>query len=159
MKISDNFLNKKDFDTLKNAIISQTFPWYYNDSKSEEKDNNFQFIHIFFWENKILSPFWNCIAPILDQLKAKKIIRVKANLTTKKDYLMKSKMHIDTNIDNSITSVFYVNTNNGATLFEDGNESKSKENRIVTFDSKKKHCGIDATDKDIRIVINFNYLK
>ena len=54
------------------------------------------------------------------KLKAKKIIRVKANLSTKKDINLKSKMHIDTSIENSITSVYYINTNNGFTLFENG---------------------------------------
>ena len=72
MKTIDNFLSKKDFDNLKKIITTTTFPWYYNDSKSADGDDNFQFIHIFFWEDKILSPFWNYIAPILDQLKAKK---------------------------------------------------------------------------------------
>ena len=159
MKTIDNFLSKKDFDSLKKIITTTTFPWYYNDSKSAEGDDNFQFVHIFFWDNKILSPFWNHIAPILDKLKAKKIIRIKANLTTKKANNIKSKMHIDTNVEKSITSVFYVNTNNGSTLFEDGNICKSKENRIITFKSKTKHCGVDTTDTDIRIVINFNYLQ
>ena len=72
MKIIDNFLEKEKFDTLKKNIFSQTFPWYFNDSKSIEKDENYQFIHVFFWEDKILSPYWNSIAPILDNLKAKK---------------------------------------------------------------------------------------
>ena len=159
MKTIDNFLNDKEFQSLKNIITSPTFPWYFNDSKSEDKDKNFQFIHVFFWEDKILSPFWNYIAPILDQLKAKKIIRVKANLSTKKDINLKSKMHIDTSIENSITSVYYINTSNGFTLFENGKKSKSEENRITIFDSKIKHCGVDCTDNNIRVVINFNYLK
>ena len=158
MKIIDNFLEKEKFDTLKKNIFSQTFPWYFNDSKSIEKDENYQFIHIFFWEDKILSPYWNSIAPILDNLKAKKIIRVKANLTPKKNDNLKSEMHIDTNVKNSKTAVYYCNTNNGSTIFLDGKKVSSVENRIVTFESQTMHCGVDCTDKNIRVVINFNYL-
>ena len=46
MKTIDNFLSKKDFDSLKKIITTTTFPWYYNDSKSAEGDDNFQFVHI-----------------------------------------------------------------------------------------------------------------
>ena len=117
-----------------------------------------KFIHVFFWEDKILSPYWNSIAPILDNLKAKKIIRVKANLTPKKNDNLKSEMHVDTNVKNSKTAVYYCNTNNGSTIFSDGKKVSSVENRIVTFESQTMHCGVDCTDKNIRVVINFNYL-
>jgi|TARA_B110000259_G_scaffold185478_1_gene234634 hypothetical protein len=157
MKVIKNVLAAKELSKLQEVMLETTFPWYYNAGKSSEEDNNFQFVHIFFWEDKILSPFWNYIAPILDKLQAKKIIRIKANLTTKKNDNFKSKMHIDTKIKKSKTAVFYCNTNNGATIFKDGNVVESKENKMVIFNSDKIHCGSDCTDKDIRIVINFNY--
>ena len=158
MKVIKNFLTDKDFKNLHGVIMKQKFPWYYNDAKSNEYDDSFQFVHIFYWEDKILSPFWNYIAPILDKLKVKKIIRIKANLTVGKEKNHKSEMHIDTKTKNSKTAVFYCNTNNGATLFESSESIKSEENKIVIFDSSKRHCGVDCTDRNIRIVINFNYL-
>jgi hypothetical protein len=159
MKIVDNFLIEKNFIKLKKEIFKQTFPWYYNDTKSLEKDNNFQFVHIFYLEGKILSPYWNTIAaPILNKLDAKKLIRVKANLTTKKDKKYKSAMHVDTSVNKSKTAVYYCNTNNGYTIFDSGKEVASKENRIVIFDSFLKHCGADCTDENIRVVININYI-
>tara|TARA_B110000503_G_C7170195_1_gene423868 strand:+ start:6086 stop:6565 length:480 start_codon:yes stop_codon:yes gene_type:complete len=158
MKIIKKFLNDKQFDILQNSILSTKFPWYYNDTKSLPGDNSYQFVHIFYWNDKILSPFWNDIAPILDQLKAKKIIRIKANLTSKKEKNFRSAMHIDTKIEKSKTAVFYCNSNNGSTIFKDGTIINSEENKIVIFDSKKLHCGSDCTDSNIRIVINFNYL-
>ena len=56
------------------------------------------------------------------------------------------------------TSIFYVNTNNGYTVFEDGTKVESVANRMLTFPSNLKHCGTSCTDKNIRSVINFNYL-
>tara|TARA_B100000787_G_C16183881_1_gene293444 strand:- start:597 stop:1076 length:480 start_codon:yes stop_codon:yes gene_type:complete len=158
MKVIKNILNDKDFKKLQEVILKQTFPWYYNNAQSEENDNNFQFVHTFYWEDKILSPFWNYIAPILNTLKVKKIIRIKANLTTKKTEKIRSNMHIDTKIKESKTAVFYCNSNNGSTIFENGEVITSEENKIVIFDSDKMHCAASCTDTNIRIVINFNYL-
>lgn len=159
LNIKDNFLDSKTFLDLKNIIFSTEFPWYYNNSKSLQNDNNYQFVHNLFWEKEILSPFWNTIAaPILNKLKAKKLIRVKANLTTKKTENLISEMHVDTLVKNSKTAVFYCNTNNGFTKFNNGEIVKSIQNRIVTFDSNIFHCGADCTDENIRIVINFNYM-
>ena len=35
----------------------------------------------------------------------------------------------------------------------------SKGNRIVIFDGHQKHCGIDCTDENVRVVINSITLK
>ena len=59
----------------------------------------------------------------------------------------------------SSTSIFYVNTNNGYTKFEDGTKVESVANRMVTFPSNMKHTGTSCTDERIRVVINFNYFK
>tara|TARA_B110000503_G_C6990966_1_gene347312 strand:+ start:144 stop:623 length:480 start_codon:yes stop_codon:yes gene_type:complete len=158
MKVVNNFLEKEEFSILQKNILGTTFPWYYNDIKTLPGDKSFQFVHNFFWNDTILSPSWNNIAPILNKLNAKKIIRVKANLTPKKEKFFKSIMHIDTEIKKSKTAVFYCNTNNGFTEFDDGISISSEENKIVIFDSQKLHCGGDCTDSNIRVVINFNYL-
>ena len=44
-----------------------------------------------------------------------------------------------TDIENSLTSILYINTNDGYTKFEDGTIVESVENRLVTFDSRMKH--------------------
>ena len=33
IQIKDNFLNKKDFKTIKEMMESNTFPWYFNNYK------------------------------------------------------------------------------------------------------------------------------
>ena len=57
----------------------------------------------------------------------------------------------------STTSIFYMNTNNGYTKFEDGTKIESVANRLVSFPSNMKHKGSSCTDEKIRVVINFNY--
>ena len=66
-------------------------------------------------------------------------------------------MHTDTDLKSHKTSVFYVNTNNGGTIFQNGKKTKSKANRLVEFDSHQKHAAVDCTDQKVRVVINFNY--
>ena len=65
-------------------------------------------------------------------------------------------MHIEQSVE-CTTAIYYVNTNNGYTEFEDGSRVESIENRLVTFPSYMKHTGTTCTDQKRRIVINFNY--
>ena len=55
------------------------------------------------------------------------------------------------------TGIFYMNTNNGKTIFEDGEEIDSIENRMVVFPASKRHAGTTHTDTIYRCVINFNW--
>ena len=57
------------------------------------------------------------------------------------------------------TSIFYINTNNGYTKFENGEKVESVANRMVTFSTNLKHTGTSCTDERTRVVINFNYFK
>ena len=57
------------------------------------------------------------------------------------------------------TSIFYVNTNNGGTKFEDGTFVNSVSNRMVTFDCSIKHAPVSCSDVDRIIVVNINYSK
>ena len=55
------------------------------------------------------------------------------------------------------TGIFYVNTNNGKTIFKNGKEVESIKNRMVIFPSNIEHAGTSNTDTENRIVINFNW--
>ena len=54
--------------------------------------------------------------------------------------------------------LFYVNTNNGFTILEDGTKVESIANRALFFDSSKSHKSTTCTDEDIRVNININYV-
>ena len=53
--------------------------------------------------------------------------------------------------------IFYLNTNNGYTEFENGEIVKCEENTLVTFDSQIKHRAVSQTDTKQRVVVNINY--
>ena len=56
------------------------------------------------------------------------------------------------------TSIFFINTNNGYTMFETGKKVPSVENRLVTFPNNLMHTGISQTDTKSRVTLNLNYL-
>ena len=59
--------------------------------------------------------------------------------------------------DKVTTSIFYINSNDGYTEFEDGTRIESIGNRLVTFPIHLKHTGTTCTNHSVRIVINYNY--
>ena len=168
-KIETDFGSYDNF--IKEFIMESNFPWYYNDYKVYEKDNdkyvdtlnNFQFTHLFYDAHKhnysVNSPFFGTIImPLLDIIKPLTILRVKANLTTITDKIIVSDWHTDLDGDKHKTAIYYVNTNNGKTFFKDGFEVDSVENRMVIFDGNMIHAGSSTTDTKTRCVINLNFI-
>ena len=66
---------------------------------------------------------------------------------------------MDTTRPGATTAIFYLNTNNGYTLFEDGQRVASVANRIVIFDAALRHTGASCTDADHRLVLNLNFVR
>ena len=85
---------------------------------------------------------------------------MKANLGPKTPKPITCNFHTDVvkSYVGSKTAVYYINTNNGYTLFKKGKKKvKSVENRIVIFDAMEEHTTVTQTDKDVRLVLNINY--
>jgi hypothetical protein len=172
-EIYDNFLDPATFSHLQNTMFSQDFPWFYNDyiayphsiPKTEDgKDMNFynlQFTHIFYQNHKPNSDQFDLIKPILDKINPYAIMRIKANMGPGTPERIISGMHVDYPIDdpNLKTAVFYLNDNNGSTMFENGEEVYSYANRLVVFDNNLIHSGVSCTDTKFRSLINFCYFK
>ena len=100
------------------------------------------------------------LEPILNVLKPTSLIRIKANLVPKDNKITKHKMHTDVPAPTSSkTAVYYVNTNNGFTLFKKNKKITSEKNKLVMFNSDIEHASTTCTNKDYRIVLNFNYFE
>jgi hypothetical protein len=156
MNIIDNFLDKKYFNFLNNEFLDKNFPWYFQNNKVFEGDENFQYTHLFYINDKVNSSYFNLIEPFLLLLNIKSLVRAKLNLTTKENVIKQFALHTDVNF-NCNTAVFYLNTNNGKTVFKDKKEVESIENRIVIFPSNLEHAGTTHTDAKYRMVLNLNY--
>tara|TARA_R100001143_G_scaffold62946_1_gene67703 strand:- start:1437 stop:1934 length:498 start_codon:yes stop_codon:yes gene_type:complete len=164
MQIKDNFLQLNELEHLQSVLLGCNFPWYYNHfivHKDKNSDQDFQFVHTFYREDPIgfqdvHSSAFQILHPILQLLDVKALIRIKANLRSKIETPNIPVYHTDCNHE-STTSIFYVNTNNGYTLFEDGEKVESVENRMITFPANTSHTGVSQTDEKSRVVINLNY--
>ena len=164
--IKDNFLPLTDFLKFKNLITKNTFEWYLSEviGLSEECIqpchiiDNYQFTHLFYYDNIPQSRYYEeYISPFISLLNIKSMLKAKINLNPKTEKNIKHGFHIDTDIDESFTSILYFNNTNGYTEFKNGEKVQDVKNRLVTFPSHLYHTGNTCTDNSYRIVLNLNY--
>ncbi len=158
MKIIKNFLDKNIFDDIKKNIMSQDFEWHYHNSQTHHGNDDEYFDHCFFNKQEITTHRFHLVKPLIEKLKCKALIQIRANLLIKKEIQKFCEFHTDYNFD-CTTSIFYINTCNGYTEFFDKKKTKiySEENKIVIFNSQLNHRAVCQTDTKQRIVINLNY--
>lgn len=167
--IIDNVLDESELRELQELLLGSWFPWYFNYgivSLDDAKIINdidlfdFQFTHTFVREEEIVSDYIVHLQKLINKLNPQRILRLKSNLQTPTIEHIRSRFHTDVeDTTNTKTAIFYVNTNNGFTIFEDETRIKSVENRFVIFDSNIMHAGATCTDQKSRCVINFNFLE
>ena len=156
MNIYKNFIDKKICKQIKDNMLGANFPWFYRKNQTG-KDSSF-LNHVFFTNNKLNSNLYSLIEPLVKKLNPDKLINIRANLCLKRP--MKSHWHSD--FDNlkltskSKTAIYYVNTNNGYTVFKN-KKVKSEANKMIIFNGNTQHKVKYQTDRDTRIVINFLY--
>ena len=157
MKIIDNFLPEEEFKSIQSLMMGGQFNWFYAEGLSYRDDESYQMVHMFFQpevgSNSEYLPMWS---NFMTKVEAKKCARIKANKTFKTSEPEPSLYHTD--FEDMKTAIFYINTNNGYTEFENGVRVNSVANRVCIFNSNLNHRGVTLTEGDQqRIVVNFNY--
>tara|TARA_R100001509_G_scaffold1270_3_gene1219 strand:- start:8180 stop:8674 length:495 start_codon:yes stop_codon:yes gene_type:complete len=161
MNIYKNFLDQKKFQTIENVLFGE-FPWYYRNKLIHDPadDEGYYFTHTFIKDNKINSDYYSIVLPIIKKLKLKNIFEIRANLYIKRPTKYFSGFHIDNDFKVK-TGLFYMNKNNGTTVFKKGNkifkEVFPEKNKMVVFKSDTFHGVYNQTDVKRRIIINLNY--
>ena len=158
MKIVDNFLPQDYFEYLQKMMLDHNFPWLYNAEVANrgEVNDHFYFTHNLFDNYKPTSSIFEEFIPFFKQLEMNALIRARGLLYTNQGRQIAHEKHTDYNFPHK-TVVFYMNTNNGYTEFEDGTKVESVENRIVFFDGSTPHNSSTCTDQKIRVVVSINY--
>jgi len=130
----------------------------FSDSDINETDlESFQFVHVFYNLSRVNSSEIKIVEPILTKLNYKALIRVKLNLNPYSQKLMVWPYHQDQAFK-AKAAIYYLNTNNGYTLFKKGKKKiNSVKNRIVFFDADDYHLGTNSTNCKNRLVLNINY--
>ena len=159
MNIQKNFLDDDLYNTLNKFIFAETTPWYkkYRTTYNGKPDITW-FSHSFYDDNCPKSDVYELILPILNKLNCRSPINIRANLVLKTYEHIITNWHTDTNYNDAKTSILYINDCNGATIFKNNdNRVTSESNKMLTFESLNEHATLTQTDKEERIVINFNY--
>ncbi len=167
MKVIDNYLPTHEHERVKRAMSSGKFPWYLSsvvwpDEMECDQLDNMQFVHCFYdgsTNDKIDIEQFN--SPLMKMFISKarpfNIIRIKANCHTRTSKIIEHGFHMDFVHPEMETAIYYVNTNDGYTRFEDGTKVESVANRMVLFPTMTMHGGTTCTDNQTRMVINFNW--
>jgi hypothetical protein len=157
-KIIDNALDDEVFNMIRDKVTSVEFPWQFLDNITEKKmeGENFYFTHMFYQEHAIRSQFYQFLMPLFNIIKVKALIRIKGNLYTRTENPEIHPFHADYPFEHK-GAIFYINTNNGLTILENGTEIKSVKNRLLLFDSSRPHKSTSCSDKKCRMNININY--
>ena len=162
IEIRDNLLSEEDFKKVYDVIMGDQFPWYWNEGVVEYDDGHNQFTHRFYFDYAPTSEYIEALNPIMKELHALAVIRIKANLIPKADRIVEHGMHVDCTIVNegqARTAVFYLDDSNGYTIMDDGTKVESIKNRLVTFPTEMFHTGTSCTDLERRVILNFNYIE
>jgi hypothetical protein len=157
------------FKETQKYIMGDYFPWFFQEYvasvkpikplTNEQKPWNFYMTHRSYDKNIILSnkDVWEVLQPIINLLKSKTLIRIKLNMYPKTFQLIHHPSHVDYSYKHK-GAIFYLNTNNGLTVLEDGTEIKSVANRLLLFDASEPHHSTTTSNENRRVNINFNYL-
>ena len=168
VQIFNNFLDQEIFLEIKKFIMSPRCQWRYVNyiahKDGRDNDNDGYFVHSFkdchpqtFEDRYPESPYFPLISKILDKIKYQNILRIRSSLYPRRDVQKPDPFHIDYNFPHKVC-IFYVNTNNGYTMFENGEKIPSVENQLATFDGNEKHCSVVLTDTSARYIVNINIL-
>ncbi|MFZ9727909.1 MAG: hypothetical protein ACO3CD_02755 [Candidatus Nanopelagicaceae bacterium] len=175
--IIDNFLDTENWESIKDLTMGPTFKWTCGPSLMEAPNVEItmdplydrQLVNLLYSKYKpsIKSAQeqesdYKIIIPILKKLRisTKELTRVKINGNLCRATTMRSGWHVDVPDDQyglGMTAIYYINTNNGKTLFKTGEEIESIENRIVIFPNHFFHSPQYQTDTPMRCVININW--
>ena len=162
IEVFDNFLEHELFKKISNKIINSK--WSYSDliisldkRICDELDNH-QMYNMIYSDDEPKSDMFHLIRAMMmnDKFNFKSLIKIKANLSFRTTEKIIHGYHVDVPYECK-TAIYYLNTNDGCTMFKDGREIGSVENRLVIFNSQLEHTGTTCTDQKIRSVINFNY--
>jgi len=159
-EIIDNFLTQDKFLKVKKSILNPEFswnltPWVSNLEENLKMTSSYYFTHMF-CSGLYVDPQSHVFVDILNQLEVKSLIRIKANLYPSTDNIEYQSEHIDYDYPHK-GAIFYLNTNDGFTILEDGTKVESVENRILLFDPSKPHNSTTCTNDKCRVNVNFNY--
>ena len=162
IKIEDNILDNLQLKEIQNKLLNNhSIPMYFVDSVAYENENDlgcYYHVHeVYEYPKGWLSDLGQTIAPILEYIKAKSLVKIKVNFYPRTHKIVRHGLHTDQDFKCK-SALFFVNDNDGYTYLKNEDmKVESKANRILHFNSYYKHHSTTCTDKNLRCTININY--
>jgi hypothetical protein len=174
MKKLTNFAPIDLVNQLEQVLSSHQFPWFWRPStvygvnENNYFSDDFQFIHMAYYENQPQSDLFVYVRPLLFEfekatgLTIKNVFKIKANLLPKQE-LDDIEASVHTDLDKSdknyISIVYYVIDSDGDTVIYDDNgnvalQASPVKGSAVYFPSHMKHRGTPPSLNKRRIVLN-----
>ena len=165
-RIIDDVLSEDNLINIEQNVLEAPIFASYQSTASQHSDNVYDVMmsRVFYSSyyplceyDKEYLPYFH---PLLDKVVGGGfLLRVSLNLTFATPNPYVSEFHVDTDVPNSRTCVYYLNTNNGGTKFQKSGEIvQSQKNRCVMFPSHFSHAAVNTTNTKLRWVLNINYL-
>lgn len=181
-KIIDNFLPEDVFHDFMNPLLSGEMPLHYVPTNSAQSQW-LQLQHGFYGSHLVACagvpmPSFDYVSPITSLIghammehiypSRASLVRAKLNVVPKTSTKMHEGFHVDFEYEDErdpsikrhahhAVGLLYMNTTNGPTVFEDGEEIDCIENRLVIFDGLRPHTSTSCTDQKMRVALNTNY--
>ena len=165
-RIIDDVLSEDNLINIEQNVLEAPIFAAYQSTASQQSNNVYDVMmsRVFYssyyplceYNREYLSYFHPLLDKVVD---GGFLLRVSLNLTFATPNPYVSEFHVDTDVPNSRTCVYYLNTNNGGTKFQKSGEIvQSQRNRCVIFPSHCYHAAVNTTDTKLRWVLNINYL-
>ena len=77
--IKDDFLTPEEFKDIEDMMLSENFPWFYNDYRTYKGDKDLQFVHCFYNNGMAQTREFNVLLPLIKKID----IKTKPNIVAK----------------------------------------------------------------------------
>lgn len=171
-EIIDNFLEKENFDLIKNTFFPKditnpnNFAWHYQKGIVRDpdlgptgyEDHDWMYVHpLYSTDNGLkFDKYYSLVKPILNKLKIKRLFDIRANLLVPTKEHIYHEFHTDRKVPHQV-ALFYMTTCDGFTVLKDTTVVECLENRMLLFDGSIEHHSVTSIDYP-RCVININYV-
>lgn len=157
--IKENFMENEYCDMLYGVLSGHDFPWYVKTHMvHDDVPSTTPFLsHGIFADFKINSHYWDLFLPLIEAVGPRSLLKVRVNNFPQWNAVVEHGWHTDFPYHDSKTAIYYVNSNNGATLVENHGSIASVANSLAILDGSAKHTSTSHTDTQYRFTIVINY--
>ena len=155
INVINNFLNNNEFFEIQKLLSSKKFPYFLT-------ENYKVLTHPIIYKTEYSLFLESLISKLSEKLKVKTILSSETYL------IIKDKENLSLNIgkkdpydislnDNSLTSLLYINSNNGYTQILGKDKIDPVQNRLLTFSSNISYEETTPTNEPFKSVIKLTY--